>query len=74
MDLVSVPFQSDSQAGNEIDTCFCDGNLCNTDKCVCTTGASGGGANRDVHRLLNPMQLVSFLNLVHSLSVAFEWI
>merc|ERR1712018_92685 len=36
---------SDSQAGNEIDTCFCDGNLCNTDKCVCTTGASGGGAN-----------------------------
>merc|ERR1712241_805490 len=34
---------TDSVAGNEIDTCFCDGDLCNTDKCVCTLGSDSNG-------------------------------
>merc|ERR1712038_904429 len=34
---------TDSVAGNEIDTCFCDGDLCNTDKCVCTLGSDNNG-------------------------------
>merc|ERR1712241_477500 len=34
---------TDSVAGNEIDTCFCDGDLCNTDKCVCTLGSDNTG-------------------------------
>merc|ERR1719219_2606812 len=30
-------------ADNEIDICFCDGDLCNENNCVCTAGKDSGG-------------------------------
>merc|ERR1712024_410915 len=32
-------------ADNEIDICFCDGDLCNEKNCVCTAGKDSGGSS-----------------------------
>ena len=32
-------------ADNEIDICFCDGDLCNENNCVCTAGKDSGGSS-----------------------------
>ena len=32
-------------ADNEIDICFCDGDLCNKNNCVCTAGKDSGGSS-----------------------------